>query len=464
MLTTARNLDSVGENTVDVVLASGTLVGVLDVAARLVGLDGVAHDGDHGFGLIDELEGAYSVGLVVLAVLDSVGTRVCAELLHVEGAVPGDGARSLVANDAGAGAGLDLEERRGLGESRFAGILDTGTVLGDRLALVGSRVLEDDVLGTVKLESGLERVTDVDHAGLGGGLVAGVVLGVVSELVGTNLVFGNTAGLGDLDGLAEGDGVEEVRGRGTLVDVLVRGLGVAGALEVDRSGAVDANPRLAGVLDEDGLACVGAVVLGATAVDAGFVGDGVGDEELAHLVRGDALGSASPVSVSDEALVASDLGDRVFQGLVQVAVDVVEGNGAGAQLPGRGGLDRLGDAVAHVDGGRGLVVKNEGKNNLLSAVAGLVLGVVLEKVSRALAKVNIGDRLVEGLALLVNKEDAGDNTDGGTISMVIGARDRVRAGLKATGVGSGATSLAAKFSSALFGPVLGEPTVLEGPR
>jgi len=156
---------------------------------------------------------------------------------------------------------------------------------------------------------------------------------------------------------------------------------------------------------------------------------------------------------------SADLGGGVADVGRDEVVDVVNHRGGAAQLPVGGGLDGLGDAVAHGDARGLLVVKDEGEDDLLGAVAGLVVGVVLEEVGGALGEVDVvgaaGNCGVLGCAILVDEEDAGGHNNARAVLVVVRVGDRERAASGAGGAAGGAGAGAAGLvGDALLGPVL----------
>jgi hypothetical protein len=89
-----------------------------------------------------------------------------------------------------------------------------------------------------------------------------------------------------------------------------------------------------------------------------------------------------------------------------------------------------------------LTVKNEGEDNLLGVVAGLVGSVILEEVSGALGEVNTLNLLVHSNTVSVHKEYTGDHGEG-LVVVVVRVGSGERAGLGGTGA-----------SGALLSPVL----------
>jgi hypothetical protein len=107
-------------------------------------------------------------------------------------------------------------------------------------------------------------------------------------------------------------------------------------------------------------------------------------------------------------------------------------------------------AVAKVDGGGGGIIKDEAENNLFGMVAGLVLGVILEKVGTTAAELHaldLTDACLGGttgaVVEFVNFKHTGAHGDGFFV-VVVGSSDGEGAVL---GVGLLA-------SGALLGPVL----------
>lgn len=260
-------------------------------------------------------------------------------------------------------------------------------------------------------------------------LVAGAVLGVVSDEAGGDLagrgVHGGAPLGGEvgLDATHANDAVEKIGGLGLVVDVHVLGVkaGFVGALPHGGLGAKDVDPRGTGVLDDDGLAGVGNVVLVGLAVDASKVvganGDKVLADEASPVLQVSVASAGATNGEEGAGLVGADVLDgrkadrsgklpvevgKVLDSVADGASDnvgrinVVGGSGGGAKLPGGGSLDRFGNAVAHLNLRGSKILEDNGENGLFGVVAGSILRIPLDEVSTTGLHVNasFGDVLL----------------------------------------------------------------------